>query len=476
MSVELKELQEKKNTIGARLEELGKLANDPNHEWRSEDEENWLEVNKDYDAVRNRLEKAIKLNELEEERKALERPKDSKVSRAIEARGGSAQGREYGAMSAKKPRWLETHEERQARVERGDMSSSEFSAALIQGMLISKNSRHDLLRKEHHHAFKHFGLHHTADQHEFRLFDGNYHLYRAMLLAERINPEVRQMGLTPTAGAEWTDELWERTLEKTMLYFGPMWQVCDVRTTISGSNYHWPTTDDTSNEAVIVGQNTLVGDQDVATAELVLGAFKYTSLFIKVAEELMEDSIFNMAQVLAEIIGERLGRGTNRDFTVGDGASKPTGVITGSTSVLTATVGTMVAADWMDLEHGVDKAYRSGARFMMHDSIVLAVRKLENAQGDFIYQQGLQLGQPDQLLGYPLEVNNHMSPTIAAGEYIGEFGDFRQFKIRRVRGVRLHTLTERFRDLDQTGFVGFLRTDGAILQPAAFRRLEVRTT
>src|SRR5690606_39002505 len=109
-------------------------------------------------------------------------------------------------------------------------------------------------------------------------------------------------------------------------------------------------------------------------------AFKYSSKPVLVSAELLQDSAFDLNQILADMLGERLGRILNEHFTTGTGTGQPNGIVTAAATGVTGGVSATPAItgdNLIDLVHSVDPAYRTGARFMMADSTIALVRKLK---------------------------------------------------------------------------------------------------
>jgi HK97 family phage major capsid protein len=162
------------------------------------------------------------------------------------------------------------------------------------------------------------------------------------------------------------------------------------------------------------------------------------------------------------MLGERLGRITNTKFTTGTGAATPKGIVTCATTFSAATTA-IVADDLFGLQHAIDPAYRAGASFMMHDSIILAVRKLKDGAGQYLWQSGLTLGVPDKILGWGVTINQDMDSTTTSGKKTVLGGQLSKYKIRTVGDVRMYRLEERYRDTDQDAFIAFTREDGNLL-------------
>lgn len=284
--------------------------------------------------------------------------------------------------------------------------------------------------------------------------------------------EARDLSATTAgSGGATVPEGFVNQLERSMLYFGPMRQVATTLRTASGAPLPYPTVNDTGNTGTILAENTTIGSSvDPSFGSITFGAYKYSSKLCLVPVELMEDSAFDVASMLASMLGERLGRVTNTAFTTGSG-SAPNGIVTASnaatlsTGDATTASATAIAADEIiDLVHAVDVAYRSlpGAGFMANDAVWREVRKLKDGAGNYLWQPGYQMGQADRLLGYPVWTNNAMA-TIAAEAKVMVFGALSKYVIREVGGIRIRRLVERYADTDQEGFVAFLRTDGDLL-------------
>ena len=308
------------------------------------------------------------------------------------------------------------------------------------------------------------GLYATRDYARLqRTFRGYHHSLAADRLTDfRAN---LTMGSGPAGGYLQAPETMRRSLEVNMLAYGGVAQVAEIITTATGEEMSWPTADDTSNEGAQLGEGAPIGSSvDPSFGKVLWSAYKFSSKPVLYPAELDQDSVFNLAATLGEMLGERLGRAINRKFTTGTGAATPKGVVTCATAGVTAASATAIAADEIiRLEHAIDPAYRAGAGYMMHDSILLALRLLKDGQGRYLWQTGYNTGTPDTLNNRPITINQHMQSSIATGTKTILFGQFSRYKIRRVGQVRMYHLTERYRDNDLDAVIAFLRCDGNLL-------------
>ncbi len=107
-------------------------------------------------------------------------------------------------------------------------------------------------------------------------------------------------------------------IERAMLYYGPMLQLCTVIATTDGRNTNMPTVDDTANEADVVGEAADVSaTQDPSIGNKEWETVKLRSKKVKYSAESAEDSVFDLFALLTDLLGERLGRGANKVWTLG---------------------------------------------------------------------------------------------------------------------------------------------------------------
>jgi HK97 family phage major capsid protein len=282
---------------------------------------------------------------------------------------------------------------------------------------------------------------------------------------DQIRREVR-MNTTATTGGDVIPEGFVNSLERSLLYYGGMRQVSTVIRTATGNDLPWPTTDDTSNTGAIVVESANASVDDIATSAVTFNAYKYTSKIIKVTSELLQDSAFNLAAILGSMLGERIGRITNANFTTGTGSAQPKGIVVCASAGVTHDISSgTLSDDIIDLVHSVDPAYRGqpGTGFMMHDTSVAKVRKLKDSNNQYLWQPGMQLGVPDRLFGYPVTINQDMAYSWSATDDPIIFGALRKYVIRDAGPIRLRRLVELYAVSDHEGFVAFSRHDGDML-------------
>lgn len=288
--------------------------------------------------------------------------------------------------------------------------------------------------------------------------------YMARRQAEMTTEMRAQSVGSDTAGGFFVPDTFRQSVESAMKFYGGMRNSgAFIFSTDTGADLAIPTDDDTGNTGAILGENSQVGQQDVAIGQRVLRAYMYSSKLVLVSFQLLQDSAFPIDSWLSDKLGERIGRITNTHFTTGDGASRPNGIVTDAVSGVTAAAQAAVTFDELiDLEHSVDRAYRQRGRWMMHDLTLRELKQMKDGEGRYLWLPGATTNSPDSILGYPFTVNNDM-PQMATGNKSILFGDFSKFYIRDVRGLTLLRLTERYADSLQVGFLAFSRHDAKLI-------------
>lgn len=255
-----------------------------------------------------------------------------------------------------------------------------------------------------------------------------------------------------------------RAMETALLAYGGMRQLATVIRTGTGATLPWPTSDDTANKGEIINENAAINELEMTFGVVNFSAFKYSSKFLKVSVEFLQDTSIDFGGWIGARLGERIGRILNDHFTTGAGTTLPKGVTVAGTSGLTAASATAVTADeLLDLVHSVDPAYREGPQvgFQFADATLKFLRKLKDAEGRYLWQQGVG-SAPDTLWGYRYVINQSM-PSLATTNKPIVFGDHSKYIIRDVLDVTLVRADELFVQNHQVAFLAFSRHDGNLV-------------
>jgi len=207
---------------------------------------------------------------------------------------------------------------------------------------------------------------------------------------------------------------------------------------------------------------------DAKFGQKILDAHKL-HVAVKVTEELLYDSMFDLASYITNQFGIAIANAEEDAFLNGDGKGKPTGIFdatNGGTVAKTLTGTKLGTDDVLDLVYALKRPYRKKAAFIMNDQTLAALRKLKDNNGAYIWQPSYQAGEPDRLLGYSVHTSAY-APELAADKPVMAFGDFSYYNIGD-RGTRsMQELRELFAGNGMIGYVAKERVDGLLVLPEA---------
>ena len=218
-------------------------------------------------------------------------------------------------------------------------------------------------------------------------------------------------------------------------------------------------------------------ESDDAFSQVSIGAYKLGTM-IKVSEELLADSVFDLEAYISKEFARRIGAREEESFFNGDGKGKPLGILAaagGAEVGVTAASATAITADEViDLFYSLKAPYRKNAVWVLNDATVKQIRKLKDTTGQYLWQPSLVAGTPDTILGRPVKTSAFM-PTAAAGAKTIAFGDFKYYWIADRQGRTFKKLSELYAANGQVGFMGTQRVDGKLILPEAIKVLQQKS-
>lgn len=293
-------------------------------------------------------------------------------------------------------------------------------------------------------------------------------------MRNKINPSVHnalQVGTDSEGGFLVPDE-YENQLIQALQEANVLRGLCNVITTSYGDR-KIPVVA-SHGSAVWMDEEGGFDESDDAFTQVTLSAYKLGTM-LKVSDELLNDSYFNLEAYIAAEFARRIGAAEESGFILGDGSSKPTGLLhtTGGASLgVTAASATAITMDEvLDLYHSLKSAYRKNATFVVNDATVKAIRKLKDGQGQYIWQPSLSAGTPDMILNRPVLISQYM-PTIASAAKPIVFGDLKYYWIADRQGRTFKRLNELYAANGQVGFLASQRLDGKLILPEAVKVLQ----
>ena len=212
-------------------------------------------------------------------------------------------------------------------------------------------------------------------------------------------------------------------------------------------------------------------ESDDAFGQVSIGAYKLATM-IKISEELLNDSVFDMPAYIAKEFARRIGAAEEEAFFTGNGTGKPLGILAATggaeTGVTAAAADKITMDEVIDLFYSLRAPYRRNAVFIMNDATVKALRKLKDGQGQYLWQPSITAGTPDTILNRPVYTSGFM-PTLATGNKTILFGDLGYYWVADREGRSFKRLNELYAPTGQVGFLASQRVDGKLILPEAMQ-------
>lgn len=170
------------------------------------------------------------------------------------------------------------------------------------------------------------------------------------------------------------------------------------------------------------------------------------------SRNLLEDSAFNMLDVLSELFSEAMRIDEDEQFLTGTGGGKPLGIlgarsgaeyvpVTGVAVENTGNASALTADGLLNLVYGIASQYRDGAVFVMNRTSQRDARKLKDGNGRYYWQDSLVAGQPATLLGYPV-LESEAMPSISANNHPIIFGNLGGYIVADRVGMSVERVTD----------------------------------
>ena len=309
------------------------------------------------------------------------------------------------------------------------------------------------------------------------LFNGSTDGVIADSRQDEMRPELRAiLGLSITGAGATGGVLAPAVLERALLEYvaenNVMRRLASVRSSSSDVEIPYATG---HTKAFHLDEGADFTKSTPAFGKIGMGAYKTGALSV-VTVESMQDMFLDIENWIRDDFGDAFAELEETDFINGTGDKQPRGFLLDATLGVTAAATAAITADELfDLQHALKSKYRKKATWLMNDATVKLIRKLKSNDNQYIWQPGLQVGQPDMLLGRPLETSVEMPEATAAKKAIA-LGDFSRYRILDRRNLYFQRLTELYATSGQVGFLAYKRYDGKLLDNEAIKVLAMKAT
>lgn len=208
---------------------------------------------------------------------------------------------------------------------------------------------------------------------------------------------------------------------------------------------------------------------------------------VKMSRTLLRRAALGPEGIVRDRLGYKFGVTAEKAYMTGDGNQKPLGLFTASSDGIStsrdvdiSTDGTALvnsasgraADDLIDAKYTLKPQYWRRARWLFHRHVIRDIRKLKDANDQYLWQPGLAGGRPDTILEIPYLPSEFAPNTFTDNSYLGMLGDFSNYWIADSLAMEVQRLVELYAESNQVGFIGRLESDGMPVLEEAFVRLQ----
>lgn len=223
------------------------------------------------------------------------------------------------------------------------------------------------------------------------------------------------------------------------------------------------------------------------TAQFAALGFGWGEIYANPAatQQLLDDAEIDLEAWLAGEVETEFAKQEGTAFWSGDGSNKPFGILTyvegganeakhpfGAIKAVNSGLAAGINGDSiLDLVYDLPSAFTAGAKFSMNRKTQGVVRKLKDAQGNYLWQPSLVAGQPSTLAGFAVQ-DVAAVPDVSANAIAMLFGDFKQtYTVYDRKGVRV--LRDPYTNKPYVMFYTTKRVGGGVHNPEPMRALKI---
>lgn len=189
---------------------------------------------------------------------------------------------------------------------------------------------------------------------------------------------------------------------------------------------------------------------------------------IRMNEDFVFSPGYNLEKNMVSHLAKAFSRAEEKAFITGKGTSEPVGILSANGGAeVGATATALTYDDVVALYFSVKPEYRKNGKWLMNDETALALRRVKDADGNYIWNHN-----NDTILGKEVLISEFM-PNATAGNSPIAFGDFSYYTIVDRDHTSVKALREKFAMNNQIGYLGFEFLDGKLVRPEAIKVLSI---
>ena len=272
-------------------------------------------------------------------------------------------------------------------------------------------------------------------------FSDQQTLMELKTIENQLKIEKKDVTLTNAAGGFAAPVELSREIEKQEKLYSPV--LTDCRLVITGTGTYQEIVDITGTTDGWVAETGTRSATATASLRQIVPTWGEQYAYPQASEWSLDDIFFNVQEWLSDAVADSFAISLATAVVSGNGSTRPTGITNTAPAnvddfasplraaaaiqfVPSAASPDAILPDTLfDLVYKLNSRYRGGAIFTFNSSTAAALRKLKDSTNQYLWQPGLQMGEPDRLLGYGTSIWEQMS-NVGANTFPVFFGNFKR--------------------------------------------------
>lgn len=205
---------------------------------------------------------------------------------------------------------------------------------------------------------------------------------------------------------------------------------------------------------------------------------------VKASLKLLSSAAISIEDIVNDRLATVFGYTQENGWLTGDGANEPLGLFTASDSGISTSrdvqadmnTDSITADGLINTKFALKEGYMDRAEWIFHRDAIKQIRKLTDSNGQYIWQAGLQGGQPDTILNVPYRMSEFAPNTFSADEYVGIIGDHSQYWFAELMNLSIQFIDQLDARQNLVSWIARGMADGQPVLEEAFARVQLAST
>jgi HK97 family phage major capsid protein len=189
---------------------------------------------------------------------------------------------------------------------------------------------------------------------------------------------------------------------------------------------------------------------------------------VTLSRSLLNRSDFALVNFVSEQMSQSISNFIERELLIGAGVTAATGIFTDANVTTVAPAGTAFAADdLISQQMSIPQQFQGACTWIMNKSTFVGLRKLKDANGQYLLNRDITGPFGWEILGRPVFVSENAPLNVIA------YGDFSGLYVKLAQNLEMQVLNEKYATQHATGIVGYIEFDSRVIEDQRISVMEI---